>query len=96
MHDLAVAYRVHQQTLLEILSELRDLDRRLGVWAEGLEPSPYELLPGELRGGAQCVRTDLLDDAIATLDQLAQLTEDDAIRLRLQRLGLDIRRASYV
>jgi|GEM_PF-5195249 len=82
MRDRAEAYRDHQQALRGIVTDLRDLDPRLGQWAEGVEPYPDEILPGQLRAGADCVRVDLLTDAIETLSVLAGLTEADAIRRR--------------
>ena len=43
-----------------------------------------QVLAGELRGGAQAVRSDLLRDAIETLRALAGAEEEDVMRRRLE------------
>ncbi len=77
---------------LEAISEeLREVDRRL-LQLAGSMPADG-VLPAELRGGIEVVRTDLLGDAIETLKSLAQLDESTAVQHyleaadRLERAG---------
>ncbi len=69
-----------QQQLAAVAEELRRLDERLSIVAAGIAADPEAILPGELRAGVECIREDLLSDAIATLAGLAALTEDAAVR----------------
>ncbi len=79
-YSIPPAIAESQKTLLAIATELRDLDQRLGVLTTLICPQPGRLLPDELRGVVQCVRTDLLKDAIETLEALGRKTEEDALR----------------
>jgi DNA repair protein RadC len=79
---------------LEALSEeLREIDRRLLRLTESMPADADGVLCGELCGGIEVVRTDLLGDAIETLASLAQLDESTAVRRyleavdRLERAG---------
>ncbi len=71
-----------QEALASIVADLRLLDERLLALAQGIELDPVAALPADLRAGVECVRTDLLSDAIATLSGLASLTEDAALERR--------------
>ncbi len=73
-----------QQQLAALAQELRRLDERLSILAAGIAPDPEEILPAELRAGVECVREDLLSDAISTLAGLAVLTEDAAVERQLE------------
>lgn len=53
-------------------------------------------LPGELRGGLQAVRSDLLCDALDTLNMLAHMSEDDAMRRRAEIADLAARLSADV
>lgn len=85
MSDDASTPRRAQRTLLRTAAELRAIDDRLAALAESITPSLGRLLPSELRGGAQCVRDDLLQDAIGTLEALGHATED-SVRQRRREL----------
>lgn len=76
--------------------DLASLDRRLFALAESIERVPDEILPTELRHGLQAVRSDVLADGIATLNQLAKLTEVEASNRRreLERLATDFTEAN--
>ena len=80
-----------QESLLQTASELTELDGRLAALADAIEPRLGRVLPGELRGGAQCVRTDLLRDAIETLRTLGHATEQSVLEKRLE-LGAAVER----
>ncbi len=71
-----------QQNILQIGRELADLDGRLARLADSIQPEVGKALPGELRGGAHCVRTDLLRDAIDTLETLGHATEESVLEKR--------------
>ena len=64
-----------QHALLRIAAQLEKIDSHLALIAESLEPRFDRSLSGELRLGAQCVRDDLLSDAIDTLGSLGRATE---------------------
>ena len=53
-----------QTLLIEIAEDLRRADDRLSEVVESLNPESAEALHEELVSVAQCVRTDLLNDAI--------------------------------
>ena len=65
-----------QRALVEIVSELQQLEKRLETLAQAIAPDPAAVLPAELRAGVECARSELLRDAITTLSALAVLTED--------------------
>lgn len=73
-----------QSALRQIASELQDLDCRLVALAESIEPTLGRSLPGELRDGIRCVRTDLLHDAIETLRALGDASESRVVSRRLE------------
>lgn len=73
-----------QEALVGIVADLRQLDGRLHALIEKITPESDKLLPAELRAGAECIRTDLLSDAISTLSALAVLTEADALQRRVE------------
>ncbi len=81
-----------QRELAALVPNLQTVDLRLARIAKAIQPSPH-LLPVELRGRAEAVRVDLLGDAIATLEELSQLTEEDALCHRVQLLDLSLRLA---
>ena len=84
MPETSMTARRAQSALLETADELRQIDRRLADLAGAIVPQPGRVLPEELRGGAQCVRTDLLRDAIETLNALGHATEREVTRRRLE------------
>lgn len=73
-----------QRALLEVADEIRQLDARLATVACSIEPRLGSSLPGELRDGAQCVREDLLHDAIESLKALGRATESRVLSRRLE------------
>ena len=73
-----------QQALREVANELHELDGRLAALTRSIVPRAGRLLPAALQGGAECVRSDLLRDAIETLEALAGASEDDIARRRLE------------
>ena len=75
-----------QEALAAIAADLRQLDERLLALVRGIALDPGAVLPADLRAGAETVRTDLLSDAIATLEGLAQLTEELALERQVQVL----------
>ena len=78
------ATRRAQSVLLEIAEDLRRADQRLQDVVDALDPDSAEALHEELVSIAQCVRTDLLADAIDTLYSLGYRTEDEAMRRRME------------
>ena len=60
--------------------QLIDVKRRLGELADLIDPQGGGLLPKELASGIAAVRSDLLTDAISTLNVLAQMREGDVAR----------------
>jgi len=73
-----------QKNLVAIIAELLILDERLGTVAKTIAWEPEEVLPAELQAGVECVRADLITDAISTLSALSVLTEADALRRRVE------------
>ncbi len=71
-----------QSSLLQTARELRAIDRRLAELAESIPQRLGHRLPDELRDGAQCVRTDLLSDAIDTLEALGNASEESLSQRR--------------
>ena len=65
-----------QQAVRQVATDLRDLDHRIARIAGAIEPHPTQALPGALSATLQVVRTDLLADAIATLETLATQSEE--------------------
>ncbi len=82
MSETSISVRRAQKALLQTASELQELDGRLAALAKSIVPQAGKLLPKELRGGAQCVRSDLLHDAIETLKALGAASEEDVVRRR--------------
>ncbi len=67
-----------QSAIHETTAELRRLDRRLAEISDSLPQANGEFdMLAELRGAVDTVRSDLLADAIATLDTAASVTEPD-------------------
>ncbi len=84
MAETSISIRRAQRGFLETAAELQELDGRLAALAESIMTTGSgSVLPGELRGGAQIVRTDLLRDAIQTLQALGGANEEDVMRRRL-------------
>ncbi len=81
-----------QRELAGLATSLESVDLRLGKIVKAIQPSPH-LLPAELHGRADAVRVDLIGDAVGTLKEPSQLTEDDALRHRVQLLDLALRLA---
>ena len=65
-----------QQAVHQAAIDLAEIDHRIARISEAIEPHPTQALPGALRGILQVVRTDLLADAIATLETLATQSEE--------------------
>lgn len=82
MPATSMTARSFQQTLLLLAHELAELDGRLGTLADSIQPEIGRALPGELRGTTHCVRTDLLRDAIDTLESLGHATEESVLEKR--------------
>lgn len=83
----AAAVDIRNQ-LSALVAELRELDRRL---EDLIEPLPagdgsFKVL-AEIRGTVETVRTDLLDDAIATLEALAVASDRELRRRFDERLS---------
>ncbi len=76
----SLSQRRAQQMFLRTADELQAIDDRLDALADSITPSLGRALPNELKSGAQCVRSDLLQDAIETLKALGHATEDSARR----------------
>ncbi len=67
-----------QSAVQEATAELRRLDHRLAEISEHLPQANGEFdMLAELRGAVDVVRSDLLADAIVTLDTTASVTEAD-------------------
>ena len=65
-----------QDTLREIAAELRQLDTRLAEIAGTLPLGGATFnAPGELRGAVDCVRVDLIADAIESLETVGNASE---------------------
>ncbi len=71
-----------QREISDLTDDLRNLDARITEIAQGLPASgnDFDVL-AELADGLRCVQTDLLADAIKTLESLAY---DDEATLRAQ------------
>lgn len=80
-----------QGTLGEIVADLSEVENRLALLSEHLpEPTGGFNVRAELRNALDCVRIELLADAIATLDGAARQTPERFLadyRERLRRLG---------
>jgi hypothetical protein len=62
-----------QRGLFKICADLREVDDRLAQMCRTLpEPTATFHAQAELRGTLECVRTDLLEDAISTLRTAAK------------------------
>ncbi|MEM7356886.1 MAG: hypothetical protein AAF657_39095 [Acidobacteriota bacterium] len=73
-----------QRALRQTADELRTIDARLAAIAGAIETRLGSSLPGELRDGTECVRTDLLHDAIESLKALANASESRVVSRRLR------------
>ena len=82
MPETSISIRRAQKAFLQTATELQELDSRLAALAKSIVPQAGKQLPKELRGGAQCVRYDLLHDAIETLRVLGGASEEDVMRRR--------------
>lgn len=78
---------IAQRRLVEIITELRSLDGRLGAIRQSVRPTAH-LLYVELPGVVEAVQTDLLKDAIETLEALATTTEEAIVERSLEALDL--------
>lgn len=67
-----------QRTLFRVRAKLRESDAELAQLCKAL-PEPTEDFDAwaELRGTLECVRTDLLEDALATLRTAARRTKEE-------------------
>ena len=79
-----LAVRRAQSQLIEIAEDLRRADLRLAEVVESLDPESAEALHEELVSVTECVRTDLLSDAIETLVGLGYRSEEEALKRRLE------------
>ncbi len=77
-----------RQSIADVARALTVLDHLLGAVAEAIEPKADELLPAELRAGIGVVRSELLAEAIATLNDLAKLTEAEVARRQAELANL--------
>ncbi len=67
-----------QSAIRDTTTELRRVDRQLGEISDSLPQANGEFdMLAELRGAIDTVRSDLLSDAIATLDTAGSVTEPD-------------------
>ncbi len=82
MPETSISVRRAQKAFLQTASELQEIEGRLAVLAQSIGPRSGKLLPKELSVGAQCVRNDLLHDAIETLRALGGASEEDVTRRR--------------
>ncbi len=67
------------------------LKRQLGKLADLIDSESGGLLPAELANGIATVRSDLLTDAISTLNVLAQMSEGDISRRFIELADLQER-----
>ena len=82
MPEDAISLRRAQETFLETAAELQAIDHRLAAVADAITPRLGQILPSELEAGARCLRSDLLRDAIETLETLGRATEDSVRKRR--------------
>lgn len=64
-----------QRSLVDVVDQLRGLDERLRRIRRSVAPDQAHLLSRELPGVIEAVQTDLLRDAIETLESLTTRTE---------------------
>ena len=80
-----------QDALGKIVADLSEVENRLALLSEHLpEPTGTFNVRAQLRNALDCVRLELLADAIETLDVAARMTPERFLadyRERLQRLG---------
>jgi coenzyme F420-reducing hydrogenase alpha subunit len=74
--DSNLTFPQAQQAVRQVAIDLAEIDHRIARIAGAIEPHPTRALPGALRGTLQVVRSDLLQDAIATLETLATQSEE--------------------
>ncbi len=84
-----------QERIRQIVDHLAALDSQLATVHSGIQPDPVNVLAGELRAGVECVRADLLGDAVATLTALTGLTEADARDRRVEAVSVVERIAAF-
>ena len=83
-HRPGALARTPQGAIGSLVQDLRTLDRRLRTLVETLPAPTSSFNPlSELCAGLTCVRSDLLADAIETLEALATL-DDDALYQRFE------------
>ena len=73
--DLKLTFPQAQEAVRQAALDLAEIEHRIGRISQAIEPDPTQALPGALSGTLQVVRTDLLQDAIATLETLATQSE---------------------
>ena len=76
-----------QERIRRIVEQLVALDDRLSVIGRRVRADRDAVLPAELRAGVDCVRRDLLSDAIGTLTMLGSLTEISAFERRVEAVA---------
>ena len=82
-------YHIARRALATFVDQLREIDQRLAILASAIpEPGKEFDVYEELGRGVRCVRTDLLEDAIITLETLAYLDDDALIRRHEERCRL--------
>ena len=74
--DSNLTFPQAQQAVHQVAIDLAEIDHRIARIAGTIELHPTQALPAALRGTLQVVRTDLLQDAIATLETLASQSEE--------------------
>jgi coenzyme F420-reducing hydrogenase alpha subunit len=74
--DSNLTFPQAQQAVHQVAIDLAEIDHRIARISGAIKPHPTQALPGALRGILQAVRTDLLADAIATLETLATQSEE--------------------
>ena len=76
------ATREAQTEIADLLHDLRQFDQHLAALAATIDPSDLpagqDFLTRKVYGTIEAVRSDLLDDAIKTLDTLTTMTEAEA------------------
>jgi hypothetical protein len=74
--DSNLTFPQAQQAVHQVAIDLAEIDHRIARISGAIEPHPTQALPAALRGILQVVRTDLLADAIATLETLVSQSEE--------------------
>ncbi len=84
-----------QERIRQIVDHLAALNGQLATIHHGIQPDPDNVLAAELRAGVECVRTDLLGDAVVTLTALIGLTGADAQDRRVEAVSVVERIAAF-